>query len=435
LIDEEANPFIEFFDVQVLPRLRREAPASIGISVTYVSQLIAAFTLARMVRQCLPQTRIVVGGSYLTATAPDVMRIPSALLAADAIILHDGEEALDLWLHAAIRGHGSPKDVPNICLPSNGKFDKVGNRPPHLTELAALPVPMWTALGLDLNSYLVPKYAVPLPLTRGCHWGRCAYCNISSQQSGQYRVRDVDQAIADMRAIVAETGSNWFDFPVDSFHPDDLLALARAIVSAELGVEWAAEVLLDARFTENVVEELSRSGCRCLRFGLESACLSTLKTMRKASRPEVAASVLGACKKHGIRTGVMLIAGFPTETQTDLLQTYDFLVGHHHQVDFIGIHPFSLVPGSPMARDPASFGLYLRTGAPVLTTSLPFTNTNPVGMQHEDLARVIETMKQGLRDYYPDLGKLWTAAIGGWMTFPACCVARRTPSSAADSRT
>jgi hypothetical protein len=425
LIDPEANPFIEFFEAQVLPRLLRDPPASIGISVSYVSQLIASFTLARMIRKYLPRTRIVLGGSYLTATAPDVMRIPSALLPADAVILHDGEEALDLWLNAAIRGRTRPEDVPNICLPSNGTFEKVSNRPPHLTDFAALPVPMWTAQGLDLNSYVVPKYAVPLPLTRGCHWGRCVYCNISSQQSGQYRVRDVTQALADMRAIISETGSNWFDFPVDSFHPDDLLALARAILSGDLQVEWAAEVLLDARFTESVVKELSRSGCRCLRFGLESACASTLKTMRKATRPEPAASVLDACKAHGIRTGVMLIAGFPTETQTELLQTYDFLVDHHHQVDFIGIHPFSLVPGSPMARDPASFGLYLRPGAPVLTTSLPFTNTNPVGMQNEDLVSVIETMKQGLREYYPDLGKLWTAAIGGWMTFPACCVPRR----------
>ena len=78
-----------------------------------------------------------------------------------------------------------------------------------------------------------------------------------------------------------------------------------------------------------------------------------------------------------------------------------------------------------MARDPGRFGLFLRPRAAVLTANLPFANTNPVGMQNEDLPRVIDAMKEGLREYYPDLGELWTAAIGGWMTFPACCARER----------
>jgi hypothetical protein len=146
-----------------------------------------------------------------------------------------------------------------------------------------------------------------------------------------------------------------------------------------------------------------------------------LEAMRKPTRPESAARVLAACKRQGIRTGVMVIAGFPSETQAGLGETYDFLVDHRHEIDFVGIHPYSLVPGSAMAQNPGKFGLYLRPRTGVLTTSLPFANTNPVGMQNEDLPRVIAAMKEGLREYYPELGELWTAAIGGWMTFPACC--------------
>ena len=421
LEDDEANPFIEFFREHALPRLRQQAPAAVGISISYFTQLIPAFTLARLIRQQLPATHLVLGGSYLTATAADVIRIPAAVVPVDAIILHDGEDALDAWLNAVVNGRGSTTDVPNVCLPRNGTFQRVSDRPPHTTDLATLPVPMWTAQGLELDRYLVPKYAVGLPLTRGCHWGRCVYCNISSQTSARYRRRDSAQAIADMRAIMAETQSNWFDFPVDSYRPRDLWELSRAILAADLRIEWAAEVLLDRGFTESVLSDLWRSGCRCLRFGLESASPATLKAMRKPTRPESAAQVLAACKQQGIRTGVMVIAGFPSETQAGLGETYNFLVSHSHAIDFVGIHPYSLVPGSAMAQNPGEFGLYLRPRAGVLTTSLPFASTNPVGMQNEDLPRVIAAMKEGLREHYPDLGELWTAAIGGWMTFPACC--------------
>ncbi|MBN2195887.1 MAG: radical SAM protein [Polyangiaceae bacterium] len=420
LEDGEANPFIGFFMEHALPRLRRRAAVAIGISITYYSQLIPAFTLARLLRLQLPGTHLILGGGYLTATASDVERIPSALLPADAIVLHDGEDALDAWLNVVVRGRGALGDVPNVCLPQNGTFRRVSPRPHH-TDLATVSVPMLTMQGLDLERYLVPKYAIGLPLSRGCHWGRCAYCNISNQTLARYRRRQTEQAVADMRATMAETGSNWFDLPVDSYHPRDLWELGRAILAADLSVEWAAEVLFDAGFTDPVVADLARSGCRCLRFGLESADPVTLKAMRKPTRPEVASRVLGSCRQHGIHTGVMVIAGFPTETQVGLGRTFDFLVDHRDRIDFVGIHPYSLVPGSPMARDPGAFGIYLRPHTAVMTTSLPFTNTNPVGMQNEDLPRVIEAMKAGLRDHYPELGELWTAAIGGWMTFPACC--------------
>ncbi|HOU93060.1 MAG TPA: B12-binding domain-containing radical SAM protein, partial [Polyangiaceae bacterium] len=381
--------------------------------------------LARRIREELPGIRLILGGSYLTAVAADVPRIPTALLPADAIVLFDGEEALDAWLEVVVRGRGRAEDVPNVFLPRDGTFQRAGSGPPTHTDLGSLPVPMWTGRGLELERYLVPRYAVGLPLTRGCHWGRCAYCNISSQTAARYRRREPAQAVADLGAIVAETGTSWFDFPVDSYHPRDLAELARAILAAGLEVEWAAEVLLDPGFTEAVIAELARAGCRCLRFGLESADPATLKAMRKPTRPEVAAEVLGRCRRHGVRTGVMVIAGFPTETQAALGRTYDFLVEHRDRIDFVGIHPFSLVPGSAMAQDPGRFGLYLRPRGAVLTTSLPFASTHPVGMQNEDLPRVIDAMKAGLREHYPDLGELWTAAIGGWMTFPSCCAGPR----------
>ena len=421
LADCEANPFVQFMQEQALPRLRQARPAAVGISVTYHSQLIAALTLARVIRRHLPELRIVLGGSYLTAAARDVGRIPSALLPADAIIVHDGEEALDGWLNATLKRRGRVGDVPNLWLPQHRSFEQSFNGPPRQTDLDALPVPMWVSDGLELDRYLVPRYAVPLPLTRGCHWGRCVYCNISSQRAGAYRRRSPAQAVAEMRAIIADTKMNWFDFPVDSYRPRDLRELSREILSAGLGVEWGAEVLLDPGFKEPVVADLARAGCRCLRFGLESACVSTLEAMRKPTRPEPAAEVLANCRKYRIRTGVMTIAGFPTETQVGLQQTYEYLVEHRDRIDFVAIHPYSLAPGSAMARDPGRFGLYLRPTDAVLTANLPFANTNPVGMQNEDLPRVIDAMRDHLREYYPDLGQLWTAAIGGWMTFPACC--------------
>jgi len=420
LSDPARNPYLEYMEDIVLPQLRRKKPRAIGVSLTYFSQVMPGFTLVRKIREHLADIPIVVGGAYLTAVEHDVGRIPATLLPADAIILHDGEAALDAWLQAVLGRTLSPEKVPNCFLPAEG-FVRADPRNTTHTDLDTLPVPMWISDGLHLDRYLVPRYPIPLPLSRGCYWGRCSYCNISCQTASTYRTRSVEKSIEDMRMAIRESGSNWFDLPVDSFRPRDLHALARGILQAGLEVEWGAEVLLDRGFRDDVIADLARSGCRTLRFGLESASVDTLVAMNKPSRPDSARRILKACKENGIQTAVMLIAGFPTESQRELNLTFDYLVDNREFIDFLTIHEYSLVPASPMANDPSRFGLYLLKPEAVLWTSLPFVNSNPVGMKNEDLPQVVASMKNGLSEYYTDLGELWTVAIGGWMTFPACC--------------
>ncbi|MCA8922566.1 MAG: B12-binding domain-containing radical SAM protein [Planctomycetes bacterium] len=423
--DPEQNPYLEYLAEHALPRIEAQRPRAIGISMTYFSQVVPGFTLLRLIRERLPEIPVVLGGAYLTAVEGQVPAIPPRVVPADAIILHDGEQALTAWIAHTLEGQGSLEAVPNCYLPQGEGFTRVGERSLIHTDLDTLPVPMWTLDGLQLDRYLVPQYPIPLPLSRGCYWGRCAFCNISCQTVATYRTRPVAKAIADMRAAIAETGSNWFDFPVDSYRPAELHELALAIIDAGLEVEWGAEVLLDAGFKDEVIADLAKSGCRTLRFGLESACIETLKAMIKPTRPKHAKRILTTCKANGIQTAVMLIAGFPTETQSQLMRTYDWLIENADVIDFLTIHQYSLVPGSPMGQDPDKWGLYVLPQEAVLWTSMPFVNTNPVSMKNDDLPRVVDAMREGLKPHFTDLGELWTVAIGGWMTFPAACGVRR----------
>ena len=87
LSDSDQNPYLDYTEQFVLPRLRREKPRAVGVSLTYFSQVIPGFTLVRKIREHLPDTPIVVGGAYLTAVEHDIGRIPASLLPADATML------------------------------------------------------------------------------------------------------------------------------------------------------------------------------------------------------------------------------------------------------------------------------------------------------------------------------------------------------------
>ena len=418
--DPDRNPFVSLFEEHVVPRLLRDRPRAVGISISYFSQLVAAITLANVVRRCLPGIPIVMGGAYLTATSEEIGRVPCAVLQADAVVLHDGELVLDAWLHHVLGGGALPEH-PGLFVQDGNRYRRTGAGRCEPVDLDVLPIPMWIADGLDLDRYLTPRYPVALPLSRGCYWGRCVFCNISSQATSNYRRRAVEKAVEDIRAVVQETGCRWFDFPVDSFRPKHLRELALALQGEGLSIEWGAEVLLDSGFRDDVIADLARSGCRCLRFGMESGSLSTLRSMNKSVRPEVAARILASCHLHGIRTAVMLIVGFPLETQGQLQETYDFVESHRGNIDFLTFHRYSLVLGSPMAKDPGAYGLYLKPGKAVFSPNLPFVNTNPGGMQEDDVEDVVDAMRESLREHFPDIGELWTVGIGGWLTFAHCC--------------
>ncbi len=268
------------------------------------------------------------------------------------------------------------------------------------------------------------RYAIPPRLARGCHWRCCRYCNISSQTSSAYRVRPVEAAIRDLRAATAETGSNWFDLPTDSFRADHLHAMAKAVLAEGLDIRWAAEILLHPWLTTEVIEDLARSGCVCLRFGVESASPEVLAAMNKPRPEGLAERILRDCRRVGIRTSAMLIVGFPTETQVQRNETFRFLVEQRDVIDFVALHEFNLVPGSPMAGDPARYGLIVPPKQAVLQPSLPYRNVNGIGLDADQVPEAATAMRDALREHYPQIGKPWAVAIGGWMTFPWCCLAR-----------
>ncbi|MBK9383368.1 MAG: radical SAM protein [Planctomycetes bacterium] len=414
----DQNPFLPYFQEQVLPRIAAEAPELLGLSVTYMSQWLPALTLAHLVRKAHPSMRIVMGGSFPASVQEDVVAMPTAVGAVDGIIFGDGEEPLSRYLQA-MAGEIGFEAVPGLLRADGDRY--VMNAEESKVKLDEIPPPVLDLDGIELDRYLVPKYSVALPATRGCYWGKCTFCNISNQARYRYRRRSNVRAVEDMQILKERYGTNWFDFAVDSYPPADLLRLSRAILEAGLEVEWGAEVLLDKGFTRETLEEMARAGCRTLRFGLESADPDVLRDMSKRVDPPVAARILADCRAAGIKTSVMCIVGFPTETQSRMMRTIEFLIENAANIDFVTLHQFGVVPGTPLADEPDRFGIRLLPKPGVLNPSLPYQNLNAVSMLPQDLPKVIDILIERLREAYPNVGELWTSAIGGWLTFPAAC--------------
>ncbi len=416
--DRNRNIFIDYYREHVLARIGLESPDLVGISVSYHSQLLPAFTLVTVVKEVAPELPVLLGGAFLKAVQDDLYQMPRWVLAADGICIGDGESTLGAYLRALEAGDSFER-TPNLLLPQGDSFVSTGRF--EQIPLDQAPIPMLDMDGLNLKSYLVPQYAIPLPVTRGCHYHRCVFCNISNQARERYRFREASRCLSDIDALVRAYQTDWFDFPTDSVLPRDLERIARSLIESGPKTRWAAEVFLDRRLTDEIIALLAQSGCCCLRFGLESACERTLDSMDKRIDLSEVTRILKTCHQHGIVTGVMMIIGFPTETQRELLETVEYLQNRASDIDLLTLHPFTVSPGSRLASQPELAGIHLLPRNAVLTPSLPYQHTNPVAMRPEDLSDVVSSLSDSLADAFPQSGQLWASGIGGWLTFAACC--------------
>lgn len=416
----EKNLFIEYFERHVMDRIEREAPDVVGLSITYMSQFLPALALTHLIQRSFGgQVKTLLGGSFITSIQDDLLKMPGTTCPADGMVFGDGEGPLLQFVEQLETGHPDVSNIPNLAYRDGDRF--VMHPQEAMTRLDELPSPMLEMEGIHTGDYLVPKYPIALPLTRGCYWGKCTFCNISNQARMRYRRRSMPHAIEDIRTLIEVTGSNWFDFAVDSFPPADLRRLAQQVKEAGIEIEWAAEVLLDAGFTRDTLFDMAAAGCRGLRFGLESASQETLKHMVKRVDLDVTRRILKDCREAGIKTSLMCIVGFPTESQSQLRETVDFLIENAENIDFVTLHEFSVVPGTPIANDPDRFGIQLLPKPAVINPALPWANHNPISMRPGDTSRTIDLLVDILKEHFPNIGELWTSAIGGWLTFPASC--------------
>ncbi|ESY71142.1 MULTISPECIES: radical SAM protein [Mesorhizobium] len=412
---QEANLLLDFVDSTPLPDAKL-----LGLSVTYPDQLLPALCIARKWREMFPLRRIVFGGSYMTRMAQSFTSERRWFDFFDYLVLGDGEDAL---LSLAELGENGTADeqakIPNLHFVANGSIQK--SHRIARTKLDDLPIPMLEFDGIDHATYVAPHPIVALPISKGCYWGKCTFCNISNQSEEPYRFRAVENVVADIEALSAVVGTRYFDFCIDAYHPKGLAELATAISKAKLNILWNAEVLLDRNFDTARLTQMAESGCKHLRFGLESVNESTLAAMNKRNDLEIVKRILGDCYDLDIKVSLMSIIGFPTETEEDAWRTIRFYLDNAEKISFVTLHRFNVSAGSPLMYNPKLANIELIAERGLIQPRFSYRNRNKDGMPPERVATVVWQMENSIKDRYPQHAEIHTVGIGGWLTFLACC--------------
>jgi anaerobic magnesium-protoporphyrin IX monomethyl ester cyclase len=357
--DRDENMYIDFFEEHVVPRIEAYGPGVLGLSISSPHQIIPAFTLATMVRRRLPDVHIVIGGGYYTRMLVDPGRLAPLFDVIDSIVVYEGETAL-LRLVEALEGDGRLDHVPNLLWRDEEGRVRV-NEPFHHERVDDLPAPTFD--GFPLDDYLSQRLVIPYLTSRGCYWGKCAFCTSFETYKGGYRQRSIDLVVRDLETLSRECGSNVFFFVDQATSPASLRRISSALIDSGAEYFWQTEARFERKLDLELLEQMHRSGCRKLLFGLESGHQRVLDLMEKGNRLEDTRRILEDCQKARVGIHIFLIVGFPTETEEEAEASVDFVLGVDGLTASPGftyhVHPFGLETDSRVGMNPERYGVTL----------------------------------------------------------------------------
>jgi hypothetical protein len=312
----EENPFYSWFSSRI-PEIIEETESEghkikyIGLSVTFLSQAISAFSIAGFIRRIRPDIKIIWGGGLITSLA-GATGSKNLFPGKDIIVPGPGERPL-LELFEI-------KSDNNFYIP-NYEF----------------------ALQ---NKYLSPGFILSYNTSVGCPWKKCTFCP-EKYEDNPYIQEHHTKVTRELKTLARQYKPVLVHLTDSEISP----AMLKAIVVDPPGSDWYGfcrftKLLTNKQFCKN----LSLSGCRMLSLGLESGDEAVLKAMKKGINLKDVPLILENLKEAGIGTYVYVLFGTPEEDREAALRTRDFVAKNAHLIDFINAAIFNLPVNSKEAQ-------------------------------------------------------------------------------------
>lgn len=334
--DERDNLYIEFYRERVIPSIVAANPDLIGISITYGSMIIPAFTLARMIKEVLPQVHITIGGGLLAYAGAKIARSGKVFSVIDSIVMLEGEGPL-LGLAKSLRDHTPLDEIGNLVWLKDGVVKTNPSVAP--LEIDSLPTPEFD--GLPFDKYFSPHIALPLAITRGCYYEKCVFCTLYKVIGPGYRQRNIEKILDDIEVVTARWKSSYVYFVVEDMPPVLFRNLPDALARRKLDILWWTDARLERNlYSKELCEKLYRAGCRRIAFGFESASQRVLDLMEKGTAIEEAEGILENVTNAGIAVVLYTMIGFPTETADEARQTLAWIRAHRRLIQEVSLRIF-----------------------------------------------------------------------------------------------
>lgn len=227
--------------------------------------------------------------------------------------------------------------APRICVPGIVFYEDghyVTTQTDTICAMDELPMPDWDLIDVAFythpcvwlhRSFKTLVKNLDTICSRGCVYA-CKYCGMSGYK-GNPAWHSVERIRDYLREIKGKYGVNSTMFQDSSLgnNPEFLYELCEMFLTSDVGNNfiWNANMRAN-QITEDLAKLMYRAGCRMIFIGFESASDRMLKAMSKGVTAEENRACALALEKAGMPYWASFIAGYPGETEEDLLASMQF---------------------------------------------------------------------------------------------------------------
>ncbi|MBI4790513.1 MAG: radical SAM protein [Chloroflexi bacterium] len=382
--DAKHNLFLDLFKRGILADIVRDKPDIVGISIPTEGQMLAAMTLAYLVKQTGLNCHITIGGPHVSMLREQIPHAPRLFDLIDSAVIFDGEEPL-LQMAKALESNRDLSHIPNLIYRDAEQICATEPTSPTL-PYSHTPAPDFD--GLPLERYFVPELVLPLVSAHGCYHGLCAFCNVGYGAGKGFAPMQVEQLIEQITTLQNKYGVRYIFFTDEAMPPRTMRLLSTRLAEIGSPINWCTCARFEKVITSELLQTMARGGCRMVFYGLETASERMVKLIVKGTEGQTVSRILKEGTAAGIWNHTFLFFGFPTETIDDAQDTVNFLYAHQDSIHSAGVGTFVLERYSPVHLDPTRYGVTRIIAKPERDLAIYFDYELESGMD-ESMAKTV----------------------------------------------
>ena len=310
-IDEKTAKFIEsyssWFD-DVVGNLRKLNPRFVGMSLLTQYSRTFSYHLSKLIKKRLPHIKIIWGGANVNRYTDDVIKKN----AIDYYIFGDGEFVLVELLKGNLDTNGINSLVPQ-----------------QVEDLSTVMIPDYSDIKWDNYLELYPNAnLVYITGSRGCV-KRCTFCDIHTMwPKYKYRTsKSIFKEIIELRQKWDRRDFHFTDSLINGSMKTfkELMVMLKDYRMVDTNFKWRSQWIMrpQNQCTADDYALMKASGCAGLEVGLESFSESVRFHMGKKIKDADMWFCLEQLQKHRIQHSLLMIVGYPTETEEDHQKSLD----------------------------------------------------------------------------------------------------------------
>jgi len=354
------------------------------------------FELVKEIKRQFP-VKVVLGGPHATILPEDTLGESGA----DYVVVGEGEYTLLDLVKELDKGQ-EPTRVKGLWYRDREKAVFTGKRE-LIRNLDELPIP-------SREFYEVKRY-VPYPnqyrrlpttsmvTSRGCLYGKCAFCLESVLSGHVYRRMSVAQAIEEIRYLQRDYGIREITFYDDEFVMERnwVEEFCDALKKEKIDIKWSCYARANM-VTRPLLKKMASAGCWNIFYGLESGNQELLNIIKKGQKLQHMRDAIKWTREAGIEARGSFIFGLPGEIPEMALETIRFALSL--DLDYGVFNLCTPYPGTILYEMCREYGNFSANSYDEYTCMKPIFL--PVGYKNRE--QLLKMQKFGYRKFYFRLG-------------------------------